>query len=240
MLKILEVTKILPQITSKIRLVGLAIMLIGILLARFFNPEALLAQISGGAIGLVVLIFSLFFPYIKDFPEYQRGKIFLISFSLTIFLILSLSIFTVFLSIYHLPVENTQENRNVVPNMVNYPPNIIDSSFSIYPSDKILITAIEKLTGYKYKINNNDNTFELIYEGRIVKIENKELYYFTGGYIKLMLNGKECYSFENLTIERTSIFGNPYNEVENRIHSTLKNIVISNSNLIAQKVKECL
>src|SRR5437868_7782376 len=67
-----ELIKALPAIRTKFQLTGLIVGVAAFVAVKFAAPDAIVAQISAGAIGVLFLVFGQIFQSIPSFPEHQR------------------------------------------------------------------------------------------------------------------------------------------------------------------------
>jgi tetratricopeptide (TPR) repeat protein len=80
---------VLPKIKTRIQLSGLIVTLVVVFLIRAFAPENTPAQICGGMIGICIIIFTLVFNFLSEFPEGDRARV-----VLTLFIVFSVTIVT--------------------------------------------------------------------------------------------------------------------------------------------------
>ena len=88
---------VLPTLRNKLQITGLTVIVVGGLLIHFAQPGNTAAILTGGGIGVSMIIFAQLFHFLRDFPENARATTFLISFALFCFLNLALLILTIFL-----------------------------------------------------------------------------------------------------------------------------------------------
>jgi len=113
--------------------------------------------------------------------------------------------------------------------------------FSLYPENEFLINYIEKETGLKYSRNTFDYKIEISKSGEtILTNENKSLYKYSGGNIKLILNENDCYTFEDLVIPESMNLGNPLQPLNNSLDNKIKNLIKSNRDKIGIEIINCL
>jgi tetratricopeptide (TPR) repeat protein len=74
--------KILPRIKTHIQLSAFLATVVIFLLIRLFQPDNVPAQISGGMIGICIIVFSLVFNFLHVFPERDRARVVLVLFSI--------------------------------------------------------------------------------------------------------------------------------------------------------------
>lgn len=88
---------VLPKLRTKLQLTGMAVMIVGSLLAHFAQPGNTAAMLTGGAIGVSIIIFAQLFHFLTVFPENSRASTFLASFAMFCVLVLALIVATVVL-----------------------------------------------------------------------------------------------------------------------------------------------
>ncbi|MER8810383.1 hypothetical protein [Mesorhizobium australicum] len=81
---------VLPRLRNKLQIAGLAVMVVGSLLSHFAAPGNTTAMLTGGAIGVSIIIFAQLFHFLNDFSEGSRPVVFLASFAMFCGLVLSL------------------------------------------------------------------------------------------------------------------------------------------------------
>jgi hypothetical protein len=65
----------LPSLTRRIQVFGLAIGVGGVVIMRTVDPNAVVAQVAVGAIGVGVIFFGQIFAALKDYPRADRARI---------------------------------------------------------------------------------------------------------------------------------------------------------------------
>jgi hypothetical protein len=75
--KLLEV---LPNIRTRLQLSGLVVAVAAVVATRAVVPQAVNAQLSAGAIGVLFIVFGQVFSSLKDFPEHERSRLVLVLF----------------------------------------------------------------------------------------------------------------------------------------------------------------
>jgi hypothetical protein len=86
----ISLIKVLPAIKTKIQLTGLVIGAAAFVAVRFASPDAVVAQICAGSIGVLFLVFGQIFGALDKFPEDKRVKLVTILFLAFILFILAL------------------------------------------------------------------------------------------------------------------------------------------------------
>jgi hypothetical protein len=89
--------KILPAVRTKLQLSGLAVIAVAWLLVHFAPPGRTDAMLTGGAVGVSMIIFAQLFHVLRDFPRSSRATVFLGAFGMFCFLVLALLLTTVVL-----------------------------------------------------------------------------------------------------------------------------------------------
>jgi hypothetical protein len=93
----IEVIKALPAIKSKFQLTGLIVAVAAFVAVRVAAPDAIVAQVCAGAIGVLFLIFGQIFQAIPHFPEHDRVKLVLtlfITFLLFILILVGIVVYS--------------------------------------------------------------------------------------------------------------------------------------------------
>src|SRR5205809_6732039 len=70
-----EIIKILPAIKSKFQLTGMIVGIAAFVAVRVASPDAIVAQVCAGTIGVLFLIFGQIFQPIPSFPEHDSVKL---------------------------------------------------------------------------------------------------------------------------------------------------------------------
>src|ERR1044071_1938508 len=70
-----DIIKALPGVKNKFQLTGLIVSVAAFVAVRFADPNAVVAQVCAGAIGILFLIFGQIFQAIPHFPEHDRVKL---------------------------------------------------------------------------------------------------------------------------------------------------------------------
>jgi len=86
----IDVVKALPGIKNKFQLTGLIVGIAAFVAVRVAAPDAIVAQVSAGAIGILFLIFGQIFQAIPHFPENDRVRLVITLFVAFLLFILSL------------------------------------------------------------------------------------------------------------------------------------------------------
>jgi hypothetical protein len=89
--------KVLPAIRTKLQLAGLAVIVVAWLLVHFAQPGRTDAMLTGGAIGVSMIIFGQLFHFLQDFPDNSRAGVFLGAFGMFCLLVVALLLATVIL-----------------------------------------------------------------------------------------------------------------------------------------------
>jgi hypothetical protein len=90
--------KTLPSIKTKFQLTGLVVGVAAFVAVRFASPDAVVAQICAGSIGVLFLVFGQIFGSLDKFPEGERVKlviILFIAFIIFILVLVAVILFTV-------------------------------------------------------------------------------------------------------------------------------------------------
>jgi hypothetical protein len=85
-----DIIKVLPAIKSKFQLTGLIVGIAAFVAVRVAAPDAIVAQVCAGTIGVLFLIFGQIFQAIPHFPEHDRVKLVLTLFITFLLFILCL------------------------------------------------------------------------------------------------------------------------------------------------------
>ncbi len=99
---------------------------------------------------------------------------------------------------------------------------------------------IEEKSKLKYNRSSTKNNIEITYSGEIEKIESYDLYFYSGGYINILIDKILCVTLDDLEIEKTWYGGNPKSAVEKDIRDQIKKIVNENKNLIVASILKCI
>lgn len=70
-----SIVEVLPKLRSKLLLSGLIVAVAAIIAMREVVPQAVNAQISAGAVGVLFIVFGQVFSSLKDIPEQDRTKL---------------------------------------------------------------------------------------------------------------------------------------------------------------------
>jgi hypothetical protein len=92
-----QLADVLPKLRIKLQITGLAVMVVTSLLLHFAQPGNTAAMLTGGAIGICIIIFAQLFHFLRDFAESSRAPTFLGSFAMFVLVVLSLLAVTVML-----------------------------------------------------------------------------------------------------------------------------------------------
>lgn len=106
-----ELLSALPAIKTKFQLTGLIVGLATLVAIRVSAPDAVVAQISAGAIGILFLIFGQIFQAIPHFPIKQRATLIItlfIIFVLFILVLVTIILFNVRENKHHLKVVKAE------------------------------------------------------------------------------------------------------------------------------------
>jgi hypothetical protein len=90
------VIEVLPKLRTKFQLSGLVVALAAVVATRAVAPQAVNAQLSAGAIGVLFIVFGQVFSSLKDFPERERSRLVLLLFGIFCVFIVTLVIVTGF------------------------------------------------------------------------------------------------------------------------------------------------
>ena len=90
------VVEALPKLRTKLQLTGLIVAIAAIVATRAVAPQALNAQLSAGAVGVLFIVFGQVFSSIKDFPEQERSRLVLLLFGIFCIFVLALIVVTGF------------------------------------------------------------------------------------------------------------------------------------------------
>ena len=71
----------LPALKTPIQLIGFVVLVVGFLITRATNPNATLAQVSVGAIGVVIVVFAQVFEKLATYPREKRAQVTIVLFS---------------------------------------------------------------------------------------------------------------------------------------------------------------
>ena len=86
----------LPRVRSKFAVAGVLITVAGFIATRSVAPDAVQAQVSAGAIGVLFLVFGQVFHHLSSFPERDRLRLITRLFVLFVILVLALLVITGF------------------------------------------------------------------------------------------------------------------------------------------------
>lgn len=89
-------SNVLPKLKTSIQLTGLVVGLAFALIANFSNPGDTTAMLTGGSVGISIIIFGQLFHFLKDFDRAARPLVFLVSFGMFCVFTLSLLAMTIF------------------------------------------------------------------------------------------------------------------------------------------------
>lgn len=89
-----KLAETLPKVKTKLQLTGLIALVGGIIATHAARPEALLAQISAGAIGVLFLVFGQVFGSLGQVESQERAKLIFRLFLVFIVFILALVLLT--------------------------------------------------------------------------------------------------------------------------------------------------
>jgi tetratricopeptide (TPR) repeat protein len=84
----------IPKIKTRIQLAGVVFSIAAYVIIKIVAPSNIHAQISGGAVGVCLIVFGLVFPYIDQFPARDRAKLVLGLFAMFGLVVLALVIST--------------------------------------------------------------------------------------------------------------------------------------------------
>jgi NADH:ubiquinone oxidoreductase subunit 6 (subunit J) len=85
---------VLPRVRNKLAVAGVLISVAGFVATRSVDPDAVHAQVSAGAIGVLFLIFGQVFHHLASFPEGDRLRLITRLFGLFVILVLALLVIT--------------------------------------------------------------------------------------------------------------------------------------------------
>jgi hypothetical protein len=114
-----DLIRVLPAIKSKFQLTGLIVGVAALVAVRVAAPDATVAQVCAGAIGVLFLIFGQIFQAIPHFPEHDRVKLVITLFITFLLFVLCL----VGMVLYSLSAAKKYKGTEVsrgVPDSVNF------------------------------------------------------------------------------------------------------------------------
>jgi hypothetical protein len=109
--------KVLPALRTKLQLAGLSVIVVTYLLVHFAKPGNSSAMLTGGAMGVSIIVFAQLFHFLRDFPSQSRASIFLGSFGMFCGLVIALLVATVLLlskPSMDVTLEPLNQNESVV------------------------------------------------------------------------------------------------------------------------------
>jgi uncharacterized protein YjbI with pentapeptide repeats len=188
-----QLARVLPKLKTQLQLTGFIVLIVGVVATRVVAPDQIHAQISAGAIGIVILVFAQIFRYLKDFPLEERVRLILVLFIAFIVFILALVGMTgYFISrSSHQSNLNTNSNQNSSPNPSASSPTI-QGSLTTDPNSNGTISGVSRELAESYKtaleqFGSKEASIQLggIYSLAKIANESKELHWpiiaiFTG------------------------------------------------------------
>lgn len=102
-----NISKIIPKIKNKIQLIGLIVVVVGYVTTKIVAPEMVIAQISAGSIGVLILVFAQLFEYIDKFPKKDR-----VHFVQTLFIVFAcFTLLLLFITGYFIYISPKSDNK---------------------------------------------------------------------------------------------------------------------------------
>ncbi|CAM1355833.1 hypothetical protein [Tenacibaculum halocynthiae] len=120
--------------------------------------------------------------------------------------------------------------KKTIPNSLYYSINIVNNLK--------LIKTIERSSNIKIR-SNSSNKIKITYTGQI-KLLSKDtnVYIYTGGNIKILINNYICYNYKDLKIK--SMRPNSIESINSNIQKNIEAIVDLNLNTFSNKITQCI
>jgi hypothetical protein len=94
--------------------------------------------------------------------------------------------------------------------------------------------------GYSVKSSNPSFKIKIAYSGSLEKINNSDLWRYSGGYLEVTVNDVKCPDLKEIRIESTFEKGNSLDFVETNLRAQLKDSVSKNAEDIFQTILSCI